>query len=118
MSHTSAAVLWGLPLYAMRLARVHMTTASPRRISDGRPYFVDFGLADVCSFGEFDGRTKYLDEALRSGRTVEQVLLAEKQREDWIRGRTQWRFARCGSEHIVTPAALAARLAAFHITPP
>ena len=248
MSHTSAAVLWGLPLYATRLARVHVTTAAPRRISsapdvfrhvaplptadvtvrggircttlsrtvfdlirtltpsaavaladaaerqmaqrqrewdmdavlswrrglaqrlvdaegargirqarwvadfadgraqlpgesvsrlhlhrlgfaapdlqvpidgpDGRPYFVDFGLADVRSFGEFDGRTKYLDEALRSGRTVEQVLLAEKQREDWIRGRTQWRFARWGSEHIKTPAALAARLAAFHITPP
>ena len=248
MSHASAAVLWGLPLYAMRLARVHMTTPSPRRISsapdvfrhvaplpisdvtvrsgircttlsrtvfdliraltppaavaladaaerqmaerqwewdmdavlswrrelaarltaaggargirqarwvadfaDGRAqlpgesvsrlhlhrlgfaapdlqvpvdgprgtrYFVDFGLADVRSFGEFDGKTKYLDEALRSGRTLEQVLLAEKQREDWIRGRTQWRFARWGSEHIGSPAALAARLATFHITPP
>ncbi|MFK3678279.1 hypothetical protein ACI2IP_11130 [Microbacterium sp. NPDC090218] len=248
MSHSSAAVLWGLPLYATRLLRVHMTTPSPRRISsapdvfrhvaplpsadvtvrggirctslsrtvfdllrslpvpaavaladaaerqmaqrqrewdldavlswrrglerrladaggargirqarwvadfadgraqlpgesvsrvqlhrlgfaapelqvpvdgpDGSRYFVDFGLADVRSFGEFDGKTKYLDEALRSGRTLEQVLLAEKQREDWIRGRTQWRFARWGSEHIATPAALAARLAAFHITPP
>ncbi|MGW9157919.1 MULTISPECIES: hypothetical protein [unclassified Microbacterium] len=248
MSHTSAAVLWGLPLYATRLLRVHMTTPSPRRISsapdvfrhvaplpsvdvtvrggircttlsrtvfdlirvlpvpaavaladaaerqmaerqwewdmdavlswrgelatrltaaggargirqarwvadfadgraqlpgesvsrvhlhrlgfaapdlqvpidgpDGRAYFVDFGLADVRSFGEFDGKTKYLDEALRSGRTVEQVLLAEKQREDWIRGRTHWRFARWGTEHIATSAALAARLASFHITPP
>jgi hypothetical protein len=248
MSHASAAVLWGLPLYAMRLARVHMTTATPKRISsapdvfrhvaplpasdvtvrggirctsvsrtvfdlirslpvaaavaaadaaerqmadrqwewdldalvawrrglgerlseaggargirqarwvaefadgraqlpgesvsrlqlrrlgfadpelqvpvdgpDGRQYFVDFGLADVRSFGEFDGKTKYVDEALRSERTLEQVLLAEKQREDWIRGRTQWGFARWGSEHIATPAALAARLASFHITPP
>ncbi|PRB11768.1 hypothetical protein [Microbacterium sp. MYb62] len=248
MSHASAAVLWGLPLYAMRLARVHMTTATPRRISsapdvfrhvaplpssdvtvrggirctslsrtvfdlirtlpvpaavaatdaaerqmadrqwewdldavvawrrglgerlseaggargirqarwvaefadgraqlpgesvsrlqlrrlgfadpelqvpvdgpDGRQYFVDFGLADVRSFGEFDGKTKYVDEALRSERTLEQVLLAEKQREDWIRGRTQWGFARWGSEHIATPATLATRLASFHITPP
>ena len=248
MSHTSAAVLWGLPLYALRLARVHMTAPTPRRISsapdvfrhfaplppvdiavrggirctslartvfdlirtvpvatavaladaaertmaerlrewdadavvswreelarrvhespgargirqarwvadfadgraqlpgesvsrlhlralgfaapelqvqvagpDGRPYFVDFGLADVRSFGEFDGKTKYLDEALRSGRSLEQVLLDEKQREDWIRGRTQWRFARWGSEHIGSPAALAARLASFGITPP
>jgi hypothetical protein len=84
----------------------------------GRDYFVDFGLAEVRSFGEFDGKTKYLDEAMRSGKTLEQVLLEEKQREDWIRGRTQWRFARWGSEHIVTPAALAARLAAFGIRAP
>ncbi len=248
MSHASAAVLWGLPLYAMRPARVHMTTATPRRISsapdvfrhvaplpaadvtvrggirctslsrtvfdlirslpvaaavaaadaaerqiaerqwewdldavvawrrglgerlseaggargirqarwvaefadgraqlpgesvsrlqlrrlgfadpelqvpvdgpDGTQYFVDFGLTDVRSFGEFDGKTKYLDEALRSERTLEQVLLAEKQREDWIRGRTRWGFARWGSERIATPAALATRLSSFHITPP
>jgi hypothetical protein len=81
-------------------------------------YFVDFGLSDVRSFGEFDGRTKYLDEVMRSGRTLEQVLLEEKQREDWIRGRTHWRLARWGSEHITTPHALAARLAAFGIRPP
>lgn len=248
MSHTSAAVLWDLPLYKVRLTRVHMTTATPRRISsapdvfrhvaplpiadvtvrggirctslsrtvfdlvrslplpaavavadaaerqmadrqwewdvdavlswrrdfgqrlteagsargirqarwvagfadgraqlpgesvsrlqlhrlgfadpqlqvpiagpDGDDYYVDFGLSDVRSFGEFDGKTKYLDEALRSGRTVEQVLLAEKQREDWIRGVTQWGFARWGSEHIGTPAALATRLSSFHISPP
>jgi len=248
MSHTSAAVLWGLPLYKVRLARVHMTTPTPTRISSapdvfrhvapltredlalrhgirctslsrtvfdlirsvpaaaavaaadaaeretgrrqgqwdadavlswrrdlsqrvdeatgargirqarwvaafadgraqlpgesvsrlhlhtlgfaapdlqvhvpgpgGRDYFVDFGLDDVQSFGEFDGKTKYLDEALRSGRTVEEVLLEEKQREDWIRGLTQRRFARWGSEHIATPEALAARLASFGITPP
>ncbi|QNA93347.1 hypothetical protein [Microbacterium sp. Se63.02b] len=85
---------------------------------DGSRYLVDFGLADVRSFGEFDGKTKYLDEAMRSGRSLDQVLLAEKQREDWIRGRTQWRFARWGAEHIRTPAALAARLAAFNISPP
>lgn len=248
MSHTSAAVLWGLPLYRMRLTRVHMTTPTPTRISSapdvfrhvapltredlalrhgirctslsrtvfdlirsvpataavavadaaerdrgmqqgqwdteavlslrqdlsqrfdeatgvrgirqarwvaafadgraqlpgesvsrlhlrtlgfaapdlqvhvpgpgGRDYFVDFGLDDVRSFGEFDGKTKYLDEAMRSGRTIEEVLLEEKQREDWIRGLTQRRFARWGSEHIATPDALAARLASFGITPP
>ncbi|WEK60625.1 MAG: hypothetical protein P0Y60_15170 [Candidatus Microbacterium colombiense] len=84
----------------------------------GQDYFVDFGLAEVRSFGEFDGKTKYLDEAMRAGKALEQVLLEEKQREDWIRGRTQWRFARWGSAHIVTSAALAARLAAFGIRAP
>lgn len=84
----------------------------------GADYLVDFGLDDVDSFGEFDGKGKYLDEAMRSGRTFEQVMLAEKQREDWIRGRTQRRMARWGSEHIRTPRELGRRLAAFGITPP
>src|SRR6218665_1355709 len=33
MSHTSGAVLWRLPLWELRLVRVHMTTAAPHRIS-------------------------------------------------------------------------------------
>jgi hypothetical protein len=83
----------------------------------GGSYFVDFGLREVRSFGEFDGKDKYLDEAMRRGVSLEAVLLEEKQREDWIRGTTQWRFARWGSEHCVTAAALAARLASFGIRP-
>lgn len=55
---------------------------------------------------------------MRSGRTLEQVILDEKRREDWIRGTTQKRFARAESPHIVTPATLGKRLAAFGITPP
>jgi hypothetical protein len=83
----------------------------------GRRYFVDFGLTDVRAFGEFDGRDKYLDEAMRRGLPLERVLLEEKQREDWIRGTTQWRFARWGDEHITSPKALAKRLASFSISP-
>jgi hypothetical protein len=81
-------------------------------------YFVDFGLADVRAFGEFDGKGKYLDAAMRRGMPLERVLLEEKQREDWIRGTTQWRFARWEDEHSATPRALAARLASFGIRPP
>jgi len=84
----------------------------------GEDYFVDIGLDDVSSFCEFDGESKYTDEALRSGRTIEQVLLAEKQREDWIRGRTQRRFARWGWAHIRSARDLGARLGSFGITPP
>ena len=84
----------------------------------GRKYFVDFGLDDVRAFGEFDGRDKYLNEAMRRGLSLEQVLLEEKQREDWIRGTTHWRLARWGDGHIKTPAALAARLTSFSIRPP
>lgn len=78
-------------------------------------YWVDFALDDAGAFGEFDGAGKYLEIARATGVALEQVLLEEKQREDWIRGSTQRRFARWGSAHIVTPAALESRLASFHI---
>jgi hypothetical protein len=55
---------------------------------------------------------------MRAGKSLEQVLLAEKQREDWIRGLTQYRFVRWGAEHSATPARLAARLKSFGIVPP
>jgi len=55
---------------------------------------------------------------MRDGLSLEAVLLEEKKREDWIRGRTQRRFARWGNEHVGTPELLAARLAAFGIRPP
>jgi hypothetical protein len=94
--------------------RLQVPVPGPR----GKRYFVDFGLDDANAFGEFDGKGKYLDEAMRSGRTIEQVMLDEKEREDWIRGTTGRHFARWGSREMRTPAELAARLAAFHITPP
>lgn len=86
--------------------------------SDGGDYWVDFGLDDVLALGEFDGKGKYRDELLRAGLTLAQVLEREKQREDWIRGVTQRRFARWGSEHIGTASALGNRLAAFGIVAP
>ena len=85
---------------------------------DGTRFFVDFGFRGLRTFGEFDGARKYLDEALRAEKSVEQVLLEEKQREDWIRGTTQWRLVRWGSAHIATPEALARRLASFGIHAP
>lgn len=94
--------------------RLQVPVAGPA----GRTYFVDLGLDDVGAFGEFDGKGKYLDEAMRRGIPLERVLLEEKQREDWIRGTTQRRFARWGDEHIGTTRVLAARLASFHIAPP
>lgn len=90
----------------------------PVRAPAGGNYFVDLGLDDVGAFCEVDGETKYLDEALRSGRTLEQVLLAEKQREDWIRGTTQRPLARVGASHIASLSVFARRLASFHIHPP
>ena len=84
----------------------------------GSAYFVDIALRDVRTFWEFDGEVKYRDPSLRRGRSVEDVVLDEKRREDWIRGVTQWRLCRGGFADIASPEALAARLAAFGVRPP
>jgi hypothetical protein len=93
---------------------LQVAVAGPR----GFDYYVDVGLQEVKTFWEFDGEVKYRDEAMRRGRTLEDVLLEEKRREDWIRGRTQWRLCRGGFADIATPETLATRLAAFGIHPP
>lgn len=93
--------------------RLQVEIAGPR----GRRYFTDFAFDDFRTFGEFDGEGKYRDERMRAGRAVADVLLAEKRREDWIRGVTGWGLVRWGWEHCTTPGALARRLAAFGIRP-
>jgi len=84
----------------------------------GGNFWLDIALDEADAFYECDGETKYTDEAMRSGRTLEQVLLAEKQREDWVRGTTRRRVLRGGTPHAATPAALAARLASFGVALP
>ncbi len=105
-----------LQLHRLGFARPVLQAPVPG--PDGTTYYVDFRFADVDGFGEFDGKDKYFDEAMRSGKTLEQVLFDEKRREDWIRGTTQSRFARWGSEHIQTARSLGRRLAAFGIAAP
>lgn len=46
---------------------------------------VDFAWPEFSLVGEFDGRSKYLDPAMRDGRTETEVLLAEKRRENRLR---------------------------------
>lgn len=84
----------------------------------GKDYWMDFGFPRSAAFGEFDGLGKYHDPALRGERTTAQALLAEKQREDDVRGVTGWRVVRWGFEHIRTPELLGARLRAFGVRPP
>ncbi|CDJ98852.1 conserved hypothetical protein [Microbacterium sp. C448] len=104
-------------LYLVRLGfavpRLQVMVVGP----NGRRFFVDFGLADVNAFGEFDGDAKYTDAAYLGGRTTQQALLDEKWREDWIRGTTQWRFGRWGSAHLGSHLVLGTRLAQFGIVP-
>lgn len=93
---------------------LQVAVAGPR----GSDYFVDIGLRQVRTFWEFDGEVKYRDVAMRQGRSIEDVVLDEKRREDWIRGVTQWRLCRGGFADIATPETLAARLSAFGVHPP
>lgn len=54
-------------------------------LSNGREAFTDFFWRDHRHIGEFDGAGKYRDPALLKGRTPEEVLLEEKDREDDLR---------------------------------
>lgn len=69
----------------------------------------DFAWPAFNAVAEADGEAKYLDAALRKGRTIEQVMIDEKYREDRIRGIprefVRWRWA-VG----INPAALRQKL--------
>ena len=100
-------------LWELGFAQFELQVSVPA--PSGRDYEVDIGLIEAGALLEFDGQGKYTNAAMRAGRTVEQVLLAEKRREDWIRGVTQQRFIRVESPHIASSAALARRLSAFGV---
>lgn len=63
---------------------------------DGGVDVVDFDWPAYGRFGEFDGYGKYVRERFTGGRTIEEVVWAEKQREDRVRrhrpygSRWQW----------------------------
>ncbi|MGZ0711748.1 hypothetical protein ACWPKO_25785 (plasmid) [Coraliomargarita sp. W4R53] len=106
------------------VSRVHLATLgfAPPQLQVAVPgpnsssYYVDFSLDDVEAWGEFDGVGKYLDPALNDAGAA-QAVLAEKEREDWIRGTTHRPFARWGTAHIKTARHLGQRLAAFQLFP-
>ena len=115
------AELPGESVTRLQLARLGFTRFGlqvPVPGPSGSDYRVDLDIEEVATFLEFDGQGKYLEESLRSGRSLDEVLLAEKRREDWIRGVTQRRLVRAEDAHILTPEALASRLAAFGIPIP
>ncbi|WP_336658664.1 hypothetical protein [Leucobacter sp. USHLN153] len=67
------------------------------------------------AFGEMDGRAKYLDEGFRGERSLEQVLLEEKNREDEIRGITGHREIRWGYGDLASLRAFGEKLVRFGI---
>lgn len=86
--------------------------------SPGGSFWMDLEIPGAGAFIECDGQGKYVDAALTAGRPLDGILLAEKHREDWVRGVTDKRVLRCASADVATPDALAARLRAFRIALP
>ena len=56
-----------------------------RRYEDGGVDIVDFDWPELGRFGEFDGHGKYLRDEYTKDMSIEQIVLAEKDREDRIR---------------------------------
>ena len=90
-----------------------------------RAYFDDDGFIGECDFswpelaaiGEADGRTKYLNFSKRSGKSIEQVFLEEKMREDRLRAVSR-SFGRWDWETANDPQRLHAKLASIGIPMP
>lgn len=107
-------------LTRLQLARLGFEVREQVRVerSYGREYRMDFELVGHDVFLEADGKSKYLDERQRGGRSAEQTLILEKEREDWVRGRTRKGVVRSGWQEAQSTAAMAARLRAFRIASP
>jgi hypothetical protein len=77
--------------------------------ASGRVYYLDFYWPAQNIGADFDGRIKYFDPAYRGGRTADQVVYDEKEREDEVRldldGYGRWDWTVAGS-----PRLMAARL--------
>lgn len=77
--------------------------------ASGRIWTVDFWWPGFNLIGEFDGQWKYTDPAFMAGRTAQQVLLDEKDREDDLRAAGH-AFTRWGWKVAISPARLSDRL--------
>ncbi|PPG48495.1 hypothetical protein C5C24_16095 [Rathayibacter sp. AY2B3] len=83
------------PLESISRVAVHvgglpaLVLQHPVRDQDGLAGIVDFFFEEASVIGEADGDHKYTDPAFLRGRSPEQMLLAEKRREDRLRARVR-----------------------------
>lgn len=102
-------------MYLLRLGRGPVELQVPVESPVGGRYFIDFGFCSVL--GEFDGVRKYVDRTVAGDRSMAQVVLDEKRREDWIRARTRKRVIRWTDQEIPTPDHFLRFLRSLNITP-
>jgi hypothetical protein len=110
-SSGESASRWFLRVIGFRSFRLQVPFCGPK----GQQWSVD--LQFDGNLGEFDGAFKYSDPAFLRGRTPRQALLEEKERGDWIRGRSRAPYVRWMDPHIATAETLRDRLAWFGIHP-
>ncbi|MDO7882862.1 hypothetical protein [Antiquaquibacter soli] len=83
---------------------------------DGGDAWTDFFWESVRGVGECDGETKYEDPEFLRGRSVAEVVRAEKRREDAIRRQVRG-FQRWGSAEAFSPRALRPQLLELGLVP-
>lgn len=84
----------------------------------GKTYWVDFAFSGQQTFGEVDGAVKYSRPDYLAGLRPEEILLAEKEREDQIRGVTGYRIVRWTARDCASAINLGQRLKAFGLRVP
>ena len=85
-------------------------------VADGRDAWADFYWDEVDAIAECDGKGKYLDARLRAGRTIEQVVMDEKYREDALRRQVRG-FTRWGYSEALSPQRLRLKLLELGLQP-
>lgn len=107
-------------LYRLQFARLGFAVRTQVAVPspNGGNYRLDFELEGHGVFFEADGKEKYTAERFRNGRGLDEILLAEKRREDWIRGTTDKRLVRGGWNDALSPGATARLLRSYGITVP
>ncbi len=106
------------------ISRVSIATARlPRPVlqaplygASGRRWIVDFWWPEFNLIGEFDGKAKYRDAEFLRGRTPEQALMDEKEREDDLRASGRG-MSRWGWNEARSPALLRRKLVAAGLSP-
>lgn len=93
----------------LRMLQLGVDFESQRRVhgSRGQWLYVDFWFRGLALFGECDGRMKYFEEEMLTGRSLDEVRYDEKRRQEYIEGSTQSRGIRWGAPEAETPASFA-----------
>lgn len=85
----------GESISRVRMAQLGFATPELQHaftLRDGRDAFVDFWFERQRKVGEFDGRAKYLRQDWAGGKSIEERIIEEKNREDQIRAQVMGFF--------------------------
>lgn len=106
-------------LYRLQFSRLGFDVRSQVPVPGprGSTYRMDLELVGEGVFFEADGKVKYTDESRREGKSLEQVLIEERNREAWVRSRLTHRVLRGEWKSAQSVEATAALLREFEVAP-